>query len=183
MSSKKNFHLEEDQLSLAVIDEADLSPSQREHLSGCHQCRERKEKIEAGLSQLGQMAEHFAPSPKKRFSLPIEKQQRSFLWSWQWRTGLGVAVAAIFIAVVGVPPLYEDKQEPGDILFTQEMLEAEEFMLEVSTLAENALPQEYIYITGETGEETDEEFMDFMAPTIEDDYWSLDSGKKGGELC
>jgi len=50
-------------------------------------------------------------------------------------------------------------------------------------LAENALPQEYMDITGETDDETDEEFMEFLAPTMEDDYWSLDSGKKGGKLC
>ncbi len=183
MSSEKNIHLEEDQLTKAVVDDSDLSQSQREHLLDCHQCRGRKEKIEASLSQLGQMAERFSPSPKKRFSLPIRKEQRSFLWSWQWRTALGVAVAVIFIAVVGVPTLYENTQEQKELTLTQEMLEAEDFMLEVTMLAESALPQEYMDITGETGEETDEVFMEFMAPTIEEDYWSLNSKKKGDELC
>ncbi len=172
MSSDKNLHLEEDQLSKAVVDESDLSPSQQEHLSNCHQCRERKEKIEASLSQLGQMAKRFSPSPKKRFSLPIRKEQRSFLRSWQWRTALGVAVTAIFIAVVVVPTLHENTQEQKELAFTQEILEAEDFMNEVTMLAENALPQEYMDITGETGEETDEGFMDFMTPT-EEDSWSL----------
>lgn len=183
MSSEKDLHLEEDQLTKAVVDESDLSQSQREHLSGCHQCRERKENIEASLSQLGQMAKRFSPSPKKKFSLPIRKQQKSFLWSWQWRTALGVTVAAIFIAVVGVPTLYENTQKQKELTFAQEMLEAEDFMIEISMLAESALPQEYIDIIGETGEETDEGFMEFIAPTIEEDSWSLNSGKKGDELC
>ncbi len=181
MSSDKNLHLKEGQLTKAVVDESDLSQSQREHLSDCRQCRERKEKIEAGLSQLGQMAEHFSPSPEKKFSLPLQKQRRSFLWSWQWRTTIGAAVAAIFIAIVGIPTQYQGSQDPEEL--TQEMLEAENFMIEVSMLVESALPQEYIDITGETGDETDEEFMDFMTSEIEDDSYSINSRKKGGKLC
>ncbi len=183
MSSEKNLHLEEDPLTMAVIDELDLSQSQRKHLSECHECRERKEKIEASLLHLGQMAKHFAPSPKKRFSLPIIKQQKFFLGSWQWRTALGAAMAAIFIAVVGIPTQYNKTQVLKALTSTQEMIEAENFMIEVSMLAESALPQEYLDITGETGEETDEDFMDFIAPTVEEDSWSLNSKKKGDELC
>jgi len=183
MNSEKTLHLEKDQIFKAIVDESDLPRYQREHLLSCHQCREKKEMIEASLSQLGQMAERFSPSPKRKFSLPRIKQQKPFLWSWRWRTGLGVAVAAIFIAVVGVPTLYNNTQILKEDTLTQEMLETENFMIEVSMLAENALPQEYMDITGEADDETDEEFMDFLAPTIENDYWSQDSGKKGGKLC
>lgn len=183
MISQKDLHLEEDQLLKAVMDETDLSQSQRDHLLICRQCREGREKIEEDLAQLGQMAERFSPSSKRKFSLPAEKPQRSFSWSWQWRTALGAAVAAIFIGVVGIPTLFENTQGIRENTYTQEMLEAEEFMTEVSMLAENALPQEYLDITGETDEELDEGFMEFMTPMIEDESWSYDSGKKGGKLC
>ena len=174
MTSQKDLHLEEDQLVIAVVDETDLSQSQRNHLLICRQCREGKEKIEEDLARLGQMTERFSPSPKRKVSLPAEKPQRSFWWSWQTKTALGAALVAIFIGVAGIPTLFENKQE---------MLEDEEFMTEVSMLAENALPQEYLDITGETGEEMDEEFMEFMTPMIEDEPWSYDSGRKGGERC
>jgi len=183
MTSQKDLHLEEDQLLKAVVDETDLSQSQRDHLLICRQCREVKERIEEGLTQLGQMAERFSPSPKRRVSLPAEKPQRSLWWSWQTRTALGAAVAAIFIGIVGIPTLFENKQGIRENTYTQEMLEAEEFMTEVSMLAENALPQEYLDITGETDEEPDEEFMEFITPIIEDESWSYDPGRKGGDLC
>lgn len=174
MTSQKDLHLEEDQLLIAVVDETDLPQSQRNHLLICRQCREGKEKIEEDLARLGHMAERFSPSPKRKVSLPAEKPQRSFWWSWQTRTALGAAVVAIFIAIVGIPTLFEN---------TQEMLEDEEFMTEISMLAENALPQEYLDITGETGEEMYEEFMEFMTPMIEDESWSSESGRKGGKQC
>ena len=183
MTSQKDLHLEEDQLLIAVVDETDLSQSQRNHLLTCRQCREGREKIEGDLARLGQMTEHFSPSPKRRISLPPEKSQRSFWWSWQTRTTLGAAVAAIFIGIVGIPTLFENMQAIRGNTYTQEMLEAEQFMTEVSMLAENALPQEYLDITGETDEEPDEEFMEFITPMIEDESWSYDSGRKGGELC
>lgn len=183
MTTQKNLHLEEDQLLKAAVDETDLSQSQRDHLLVCRQCREGREKIEKDLAQLGQMAERFSPSSKRKFSLPPEKPQRSFLWSWQWRTALGAAVAAIIIGVVGIQTLFENTPGIRENTYTQEMLEAEEFMTEVSILAENALPQEYLDITGETDEEPDEGFMEFMTPMIEDESLSYDSGKKGGELC
>ena len=92
-------------------------------------------------------------------------------------------MAAIFIGIVGIPTLFENMQAIRGNTYTQEMLEAEQFMTEVSMLAENALPQEYLDITGETDEEPDEEFMEFITPMIEDESWSYDSGRKGGELC
>ncbi len=65
MTSQKDLHLEEDQLLKAVVDETDLSQSQRDHLLICRQCREGREKIEEDLTRLGQMTERFSPSPKR----------------------------------------------------------------------------------------------------------------------
>jgi hypothetical protein len=42
-------------------------------------------------------------------------------------------------------------------------------MTEVSILSENALPQEYIDIAAETELVINEEFINFIAPLIEDD--------------
>ena len=183
MSSVKDLHLDEDHLLKALVDEADLPRVQREHLAHCHECRKRKEAIAENLARLGRQAEQFCPSPRRKISLPVEKPRR--LWSWQWRTAIGAAVAALFIGVVGIPALFEkmpglDKSNP-----LQEMVDAEELMFEVSMLVENALPQEYLEITGDMDDEADEDdmFLEFMTPTTEDEFWSRDSGEKGGKPC
>ena len=185
MSSLKDLHLDEDHLLKAVVDKADLPRSQREHLSHCHKCRKRKDAIEKDLALLGQQAKRFCPSPRRKISMPVEKPRR--LWSWLWRTAIGAAVAALFIGVLGIPTLFHKTPRLDESNLAQEMLEAEEFMLEVSKLAENALPQEYLNITGDMDdqpdENVDEEFLEFMAPAMEDDFWSYDSGKKGGKRC
>lgn len=183
MTSLKGVHLEEDQLLIAVVDETDLPQSQRDHLLVCRQCKEDKEKIEEDLAHLGQMTERFSPSPKRKVSLPPEKPQRFFWWSWQTRTALGAVVVAIFIGIVGIPTLFDYTRGIRENTYTQKILEEEEFMTDVSMLAENALPQEYLDITGETDEEMDEEFLEFMTPMIEGESWSYDSIRKGGKLC
>ena len=68
-------------------------------------------------------------------------------------------------------------------MYSQEMLEAEEFLQQISMLSENSLPQVYLDITGESDMEFDEEFMDFIIPTVENEPLSYDSWGKGVELC
>ena len=185
MSPMKDLHLDEDHILKAVVDEADLPRLQREHLAHCHECRERKEAIEENLARLGQQAEQFCPSPRRKISLPEEKPLR--LWSWQWRTAIGAAVAALFIGVVGIPNLFEKTTGLDKSNLLQEMVDAEELMFEVSMLVENALPQEYLEITGDMDdlpeEEEDDMFLEFMTPTVEDEFWSHNSEEKGGKSC
>lgn len=183
MTFQRVLHLEEDQLFKALVDEHDLSQSQRDHLLNCPKCRKNMEIIERELSRLGQMAERFSPSPKTKISLPLEKPQRSFWWSWQTKTAMAAAVAVLFVGIVGIPALFKLMQGTGENIYTKEMLEAEEFMAEVSMLSENALPPEYLDMTGETDEEPGDGFMEFISPMVEDESWSYDSEKKGGTLC
>ena len=185
MTSLKDLHLDEDHLLKAVVAEADLPRSRREHLTLCHECRKRKEAIEKNLARLGQRAEQFCPSPKRKISLAVEKPRR--LWPRQWRTAIGAAVAALFIGVVGIPALFQETPRPDKPTLAQEMLEAEEFTIEINMLAENALPREYLEIVGDIDDQADEEldegFLEFMAPTIDDKSWSYDSGRQGGKRC
>ncbi|MCK5202848.1 MAG: hypothetical protein KAR15_03210, partial [Desulfobacterales bacterium] len=65
----------------------------------------------------------------------------------------------------------------------QDMVEAERLMTQVNILVENALPQVYLDIVGETSLNLDEEFMDFLIPTNESAARISASAKKGSILC
>ena len=60
---------------------------------------------------------------------------------------------------------------------------SESLMTKVGVLSENALPPEYMDIAAEMELEINEEFMNFVAPLIEDDSLTFISGKKGVRLC
>jgi hypothetical protein len=184
MNPDTSVHLNEDQITRAVVDSDDLPQALRTHLSECPQCTANKEKIESDLAQLGRMAERFSPSPGKKVLLPEKKLKRSVWWSWQWRAAFGAAAAAVFvILLMDIPPFFKPAPVGKDRPYTEEMLEAEVFMTEVGMLAKNALPQEYMDIVGESDEEPDEGFMDFLIPIIEDEPLSHDSGRIGGKRC
>jgi len=184
VSSDKGLHLDEDQLLWAVVDEAELPPPLQGHLSTCPQCRAAKERFEQDLAHLGQMAQRFAPLPRKRVSLPVEKPRIPIGWSWDWRAYFGVAVtvALMIVIVWWSAPFRTTPEDSGDML-ALEMREADRVMTEISMLVENALPPVYLDICGKSDPGLDEEFMQFIAPSIKNETVSYYSGKGGVVLC
>ena len=184
MSSDKGLHLDEDQLLWAVVDEAELPPPLQGHLSTCPQCRAAKGKFEQDLARLGQMAQRFAPLPRKRVSLPVEKPRISMWWPWDWRAYFGVAVtvALMIVIVWWSAPFRTTPEDSGDML-AQEMRDDVRIMTEISMLVENALPPAYQDICGISDPDFGEEFIQFIVPSIESEAVSYDSGKGGVVLC
>ncbi len=184
MSTNEDLHLDEDQLLWAVVVEAELPLPLQEHLSACPQCRANKERFERDLARLGQMAERFAPSPKGPVSLPVEEPRGSIGWSWGWRAYVSAAVAAALVVIlVWWSPVHRNTPGDNGDLLAREMEEAEQLMTEVSMLVENALPPVYLDISVESGVGFDEEFMQFVVPSVEDEPLSYDPGKRGALLC
>jgi hypothetical protein len=184
MSLDNGLHLDEDQIIQALVDEAELAPALREHLSLCPQCRGSKERFEQELSKLSRMAKHFSPSPIRRVSLGGEKPRRPIWWSRKWRPVFGIAVAAVFVMfLVGVPALFRTIPVSTVDIKAKETWEAEQFMAEASMLEENALSPIYQDICGESVSSLDEEFMGFLVPTIENNSLFHSTGKKGVKLC
>jgi hypothetical protein len=184
VSTDKDLHLDEDQLLWAVVGEAEFPLPLQEHLSACPHCRANKESFEQDLARLGQTAERFAPLPKRRVSLPVEKPRGFIGWSWGWRTYVSAAVAAalVLVFVWWSPTTRTTPGGNGDIV-ALEMQEAEQFMTEVSMLVENALPPVYQDISAESGAGFDEEFIQFVVPSVEDEPLSYDSGRRGVLPC
>jgi hypothetical protein len=52
-------------------------------------------------------------------------------------------------------------------------------MAEISMLVENALPPEYLELSGELDSSFDETFMEFVVPSTETEPLSHDTGKGG----
>jgi len=184
MNSKRITHLSEDHIIRAVVDHADLTRELQEHLSQCPQCGAKKRQAEENLAQLGRMAEQFSPTPQRPIRLPA-RQSRAFFLSRPWQFALGTAFACLFIWVLAGPLLFKDGPVRKAGVSTRDMIESDQqFMTDVAMLSENALPQEYMDMIGESDEDSDEDFMDFLIPSLEDDNVSLITiNNFGGEPC
>ena len=180
MNPVNEQHLNEDQLLRAVIDIQDLSVPLQGHLAKCKQCLDQKERFESDLERLGTMAQQAAPQPRKRIILPAQKSSRP-MWLWSgWRSALGAAaVAAVLLLAIWVPNRMRGPL-PGDSAnLAREMQEAEQLMAEVNMLVENALPPVYKNISGEAEPPLDDEFIQFLIPSIEKDPQASEPEKKG----
>ncbi len=184
MNSQKGIHLGEEQLIRAAVDEEDMPPSLREHLSTCSFCRAEKKRFEGHLARLGRMAQHFAPSAPRRVSLPLERSRSLRGWSWGWRRVFVAAMSvAVVIMVFAWPTLLKKTPKDNGFILPREMYEDEAFILEVRTLEEDALPQVYLDISGASYGWLDEEFIEFVVPTVQRDELSIHERKRGTDLC
>ncbi len=184
MKSGNVLHLDEEQLLQSVVDTADLPESVQTHLAECGQCTAGRNSFELEITKLSQKAEQFAPKPQRRIMLPVPKSKNPFRNLWDWRNLVAAAatVTAVFILVWGTN-LVRNLSEPGAENLRAEMVEAERLMTEVNTLVDNALPSFYLLISGENKADSDDEFYQFLIPTVEDKALSSDRGKKGTSLC
>jgi len=184
MSLNKENHPDEKQLIQAIADEAKLPDSLREHLSLCPRCRTGIKKIEQDLNNLGQTARQLAPAAHRKISLPVEKPSKIYRWLHDWRISFGaIATTAVVVLVIwlSIPStiLYEDSLD----IMAQVSWEDDDFMAEISALAENVLPQVYLDIIGEYYVSIDDEFIKFVIPDFETDSLSYYQRKKGVKSC
>ena len=177
-------HLDDEQLIQAVVDAADLPDSLQTHLTECSQCLAGKNSFELEMTKLSQKAAQFAPKPQRRIILPAQKTKNPFSNLLDWRNLIAAAatVTAVFILVWGTN-MVRNRSEYGTQNLTAEMMEAERLMTEVNTLVDNALPAFYLEISGEKNADYDEEFYQFLIPTVEDKALTSNRGKKGTSLC
>ncbi|MCP4625986.1 MAG: hypothetical protein GY850_21115 [bacterium] len=184
MKSEGMQHLDEDQIIQAVVDVNDLPQSEQMHLTECSQCLADKNSLEHEMTLLGQKVERFVPKPQRRIILPVQKAANPFRTLLDWRNLVAAAatVTAIFIVVWGTN-LARNFSNPESSNLAAEMVEAEILMTKVNTLIDNALPAFYLEISGEKNTDYDEEFYQFLIPTVEEKALTSDRRKKGTSLC
>ncbi len=180
MNYGKDNHLNEDQFLLATVDKTELPAEAREHLSECPQCREQIENMERELTLLSRMAEDFAPQQRKR-AFRYVKPRNAGNWIWSLRTASGAAVMVVLaVTLVWWSPLSKTTPE---VVTGVTFQESDQLMADIDTLVDNALPPIHVYISGESGPELDEEFMEFVVPIINNTTPTYNSGLKGAVLC
>ena len=184
MKSDTIQHLDEHQLIQAVVDAADLPQSVQAHLSECSQCLAGQKDFQRALTKLGQKAEQYAPRPQRRIVLPVHQSKNPFgnLLNWHNLIAAAATVTAVFILVWGTHIARNFSERRTENL-TAEMRNAEKLMTEVNTLVDNPLPPIYLEIAGEKKPDYDEEFYQFLIPTIEDKTLTSVQGKRGTSLC
>ncbi len=174
MNKNNGSHLNEEQIYKAIIDESQLLPSENEHLSDCSECRTALESFEKDLKLLGQTAERFVPLPKKRMVL-YGKTGKNFLFGW--RPFFAAAIVILFFVITmhsdSMKLLFYKTDITNSELYSEDIL-----MTEVNNLVENSLPAKYLFISDEDNTDYDEDFIDFVVPSVGDEVVS--STEKGG---
>ena len=159
----KDMHLNEDQMIRAVVDENDLTTSERNHLSRCSVCQKEKQLFEQTLNRLGDMSKELAPSPRKSFR-PVVRENHSLL---RWRPALaaGFVIVLLMIGIWLTSP-FTRFQEKGTVQLTQKMENDQQLMVEIMYMEEYALPDCYLDIAGKFDDDDyyDDEFLEFIFP-------------------
>lgn len=166
--NKNCRHLNEEQIVKAIVDKGKLMPSEKEHLSACPECISAVESFEKDLKLLGKRAEGFVPLPKKR-TVDYEKAGGSFLFGWK------TSFAAAIIVLLFVILIHSDSKRlvlRNMDVADSEIYSEEILMTEVNNLIENPLPAKGLFIADDDSADFDEDFIDFVVPSAEDDVLS-----------
>lgn len=167
--NNQDRHLNEDQITRAVVDENDLAPAEQNHLLHCSLCRKEKQGLEQVLSRMGKMSKELVPGPRKRL-MPVTKRSRSSL-RWQPALAAGVVIALLLIGIWRTS-FYAKFQENGSMQITQKMENDQQLMAEITFTENDALPGRYLYIIGDYNDDDyndyddfyNDEFLEFVLP-------------------
>ena len=154
MTTEERMHLNEAQILLAMVDEADLPATVREHLLRCEVCAEEKKRVENGLARMTRTARQVTPKPLRKPSLE-SAVPRSIRWlPWGWRYGFSASIAVAAVLIIAFGALFSDStRESTAYLTDRETIEDEQLMAEIARLEEDSFPSLYMEISGSS--ETD----------------------------
>jgi len=175
MKSPVQFHLDEEQINRAVIDETDLAEQYRLHLAECEICRKQVEQVNEELYLFGEHARSSVPPMKKTVSLPAEVPSPAGHGSG-WLPSFAVAVMTcliLFVYFLGVenkPLQMADVQSP-EVQPLEMTIEDEALMDQIFQMVEYPLPDDVYEIIGDNGGDFDE-FLEFVVPDEPDDLQS-----------
>lgn len=184
MTAASNEHLTEELILQAIVDLSDLSDEQQVHLTTCPMCQAEKERLDRMLLQVGDMARASAPVVVNRPVLP--ERHSGFLLErfFNFQPFVRIAVPVLLVLVIIMASLVLKPDSDTHIaIVEQQMIDPEQLLSDIDRLIENPLPQELQTLVSFTGIDPDEDFMDYIVPTTENDPLSNVSGKKGENIC
>lgn len=185
MNSYKTRHLNEEQLIRSVVDKTSIPLHLQHHLSECPKCLKSKNDLELKFIKIGETAKTLSPFPMKRPQLPPEKSKPEKSKIVRWRPVL-VTAFTVLLVISGVLLSYLSRVPTESVFindFSYEIWEDKMFMEEISFLAENALPLEYMEFLNESGLELDEDSIESVTSPKDIQSSSKNPKKKGDPLC
>ena len=158
-------HLDSERIMISMVDERELSPSEREHLSLCPDCAAARARLVSQLSGLSAQAVTHTPVSRKKIALPAEQQANAMAWFMRWSLGMAAAVATVVIvAVFLLGRMFPGGQGFDEMKLASETARDEMLLAEVRALENDPLPRAYSEIIPDAGVSLDEDFFDFLIP-------------------
>lgn len=185
MHNEKNRHLSIDELLKAVVDEEGLTHEMKHHMAACPRCNAQKEKIERYLDELSQKAMQMTPRPMRSIILPEKKIKPAHWRHHRFRPAFGI-ITALCLVVVAVwwSGMLKSSPRVDQVAMNQEIQDTEQFMIDVgSMVVENALPQAYQEVLTVFETESEEDFMQFIVPTVDPNNPTSLLLKKEDKIC
>lgn len=173
MKNSEGAHLEERRIMASLIDKADLTPAERDHLTNCATCTASRHRLAARLDGLADAAVRHTPDRRRRVTLPALEDAPERGWTG-WYVGLAATAASVALLVALLwPHLYSGSLGPyGDVSLAAETAADAKLMAEVDDIAEGKLSGPYRNIVPDPGVDEGGDFLDFVAP--------LDTGLEEG---
>ncbi len=159
--NNKSDHLNENRFILAVIDENDLSPSEKEHLMTCSACSAGKKRFELELENLNRVAKDFAPLSKQKPATILNKNNVLRLFRPVFVAGFALTLLTAFI-LWSTTNVFTLKNITSPHLV--EMETDRQLMSEIEGLETLALSVSYWEIPPEINGYMNDDFINFIAP-------------------
>jgi len=184
LTATSNKHLEEAQILQAIVDISDLPDDQQAHLAACPVCLAEKGRLDRMLLQLGNMARASAPAVTGRPVLPDRRPGFLQRWFFSARPSVRIAVPALMVLMVATAALVLTPDQDKHVFFVEEQtIDPEQLLSDIDGLIDNPFPQELQTMISIVEIDPDEDFMEYIVPTIETDPLSNVPGKKGEDIC
>ena len=173
MNPRAEIHLSEEEIVWAIVDSSRLDAAKKEHLITCRHCLAERNRLANLLENAAQMAADGVPLSTLTPPFDDRRLQRSGRPRFGWRVALAGAALALMISfTVG---RYLSVRPPTPLPNTSvapvaDSADTETWMTEVYELTESALPQVFLDIAGQAESGMNDEFIDFIVPTEENDH-------------
>lgn len=171
MIQRPEEHLNSDELLQSLAQTADPQARRQAHLNACPHCQETLASLEKCFERVGQTARDLSPAPARPFRLP-QKQRFSSRWFAKPLIATGLVAVCLLGLAVWLPNPYWPENPPVKV--TAADYEADrQLMEEVNALVENALPPAYQQLVAASDVNLDEDLINWLVPSIEEDDDSL----------
>lgn len=177
-------HLTEAQILQAIVDLSDLSDAQQAHLAVCSVCMAEKSHLDRMLAELGSKARATTPAVMKRPVFPDRRPGFRLDWFLGVRPFVRIALPALLVLVTITAALFLKPDQDKHIVYVEEQtIDPEQLMSDIDRLIENPLPEELQALISIAEIDPDEDFMEYIVPTTENDPLTNIPGKKGENIC